>query len=566
MIPQVVVNKEVVDRTAILTAVYGGSPRQLYGTLKTLVLIKRTGNLDPIESGSQTTFNNLLGITPDSQFFTPEFNKSVQTSDNPDNEPNYKVVYPQVQTIPVSPTEGDIVQYMGADYGDFEQGKYYRYDGTDWKEFSIWYESPTYKITHTLPLIGQTGRIFNGTQYTGTMTKDVEDYSTVPQSPTEGLIIHYTGEDITDFYEGGYYLYTNSEWVQVYSKNQMVPTSYIYQIKMTNESGNESNVAEITVEAQCTNIADIVHSHEHYKDLYVEKLSAINANLGMISQGGMGNFEDMVNCWALSDISAEDSGVQGGVLRGTFKVGDDKEYFRVTPVRDPRYPNDPSKRTYKIELKAGNIELSTDVSGDTAMDFQNGTFVYNGDRTVRLKLSPEGITVQKYIGQTTPPDWSVVTNYQDVSKVITDPQGNMIISNSTDLPPLGFQVRNASIYHFDDEAEEDENGNNSQSITCDGDIIDITNKSPILLTDSSPNCFEGTIEKSIANYNGLCAFFTKSESVRVDRMLNIDGTQTDTADTYNSNMSKAKGSGTVGSYIGLSASQISNGIFNEIGE
>ena len=558
IIPQVVVNKEVVDRTAILTAVYGGSPRELYGTLKTLVLIKRTGNINPVEFGSQTTFNDLLEITPDSQFYTPEFNKSVQTSQNPDNEPNYKVVYPQVQTIPVSPSEGDIVQYMGADYGDFEQGKYYRYDGTEWEEFSIWFESPIYKITHTLPLIGQTARIFNGTQYTGTMTKDVEDYSTVPQTPTEGLIIHFTGEDIPgEFYNGGYYLYTNSEWVQVYSKNQMVPTSYVYQIKMTNESGNESNVAEVTVEAQCTNIADIVHSHEHYKDLYVEKLSAINANLGMISQGGMGTFNrNSGNYWALSNLSAEECGVAGGVFQGEFRVGGENQYFRVSVD-----PLDHSK--YNIELKAGNISLTS--STDEGMTFQAGTYIYDdNDPTKRLWLTPTGMIAQLDISGEGETPW---TTYKNVAKVLIDQSGNLTITNTDDVIDSGFKV-NGAVYHFDstETLDETEDGTNPQDITVIGSAVDTADKSPILSASSSPKCLSGKVEKDISSFSNRVVFFTKSQSVKIDRLLNVDGTQTITADTYNSLLKTTKGSGTVGSYLGLTNTQITNGIFEEIEE
>ena len=59
---------------------------------------------------------------------------------------------------------------------------------------------------------------------------------------------------------------------------------------------------------------------------------------------------------------------------------------------------------------------------------------------------------------------------------------------------------------------------------------------------------------------------SKATSLVVDRLLNIDGTQTGTADTYNTTIKQEKGSGTIGSYLGLTTTQISNDIFEEIGE
>ena len=307
----------------------------------------------------------------------------------------------------------------------------------------------------------------------------------------------------------------------------------------------------------------------------------------------------MLNCWALSDLTAEDSGVPGGVMKGTFRVGDNKEYFRVTPIKDPDFPDDPSKRSYKIELKAGNIELSTDINGDTSMDFQNGTFIYTSDKSSRMKLTPQGIYIQRLIkvtlsGTENPnymglyeydsinriyvltTDTTVVSgkdyyNWEDVSKVYTDPKGNMIISNSDKIPDFGFKV-NGPVYHFENSVHKDwaESETNPQNIIVTGNLVsterdpsDPMSKDPLILGDSSKLCLEGTVVKNIGTFDGRVVFLSKAEGIEVDRQIHIDGTVTPTVETYNSEMREAKGGGTVGSYLGLTSSQISTGIFEE---
>jgi hypothetical protein len=317
----------------------------------------------------------------------------------------------------------------------------------------------------------------------------------------------------------------------------------------------------------------------------------------MISQGGMGSFSEYLNYWALSDLSAEDSGVAGGVKKGAFRVGGNDEYFKVTP--DPLIPN-----KYSIELKAGNIELTSDVNGDSAMDFQNGTYVYNDKRDSRLKLSPSGIVAEKLIttavqspsGNPYANGWYVyldgkwerttdrtvvqgrtyyIGNWQQMAKVITDDKGNMILTNSDDTPPFGYQVENADIYHLEDarhpEYEEVESGTptNPQSLVFNGAVEDSGNYAPIIDTTSSSKCFNGTVVKNISNWTGRVAFFTKSNAVIVSgNGIKTDGTVitnvTDELVGFNDAMretSTIDSTKTVGSYLGLNATQIERGIF-----
>ena len=529
LIPQsITVQKEVIDRTVILTALYeqptrNGNPIELYGTVKTKLWVSRKGNTDEVNS---TTFNQFLGITPDTDndtdlWYTPEFTQSAMPSDTQNTEDNY------------------CTWENGAKKTDS-------------------YISNTYKITHTLPLIGQTKRLFDKDNvFIGKFNFEATDVSEEPQSPSVGDVIHYTGIAGGGFEQGKYYRYeektvegvTIYEWAELISKMVLVPTEYKYKVQMyVEEGGSASNEVELTAQALCTNISDIVHSHEHYKDLYVEKLSAINANIGLIQQGGFGEFDpEKGNYWALSELSAQDSGVSGGIKKGAFRVGGINEYFKVTP--DPIVPD-----KYKIELKAGNIELSTDVEGDS-MNFFNGTKVFSADKKQALTLTPTGIIIEKYNDTN--------EQYDVIGQVTIDTNNNLIVANTNQRPEFGYKVSGA-VYHFDDSAHKEnaESGTNPQGITVEGDLI--CGDNPLIVTDSSMYSLAGTVTKDITRFENRVVFFTKAEGVGLDRYLNIDGTTTDTPETYNTTMTMAKGQGTFGSYLGLTASQINDGIFEEI--
>lgn len=577
-IPPLSIIKEVVDRTVILTAVYTGTVPKVYGLNRLKVWIKRNGNTDA--EGGQS-FNQILHVTPDDVWYTPEFNESVMGSESVNTEKNYH---------------------------KFDE------NGT---ALTVPYETNSYKISHTLPLMGQCPRLYNGTDYVGitgdaVVVPSITEVEEVPASPVENQIILYSGETDEHFTEGKWYIYQNSwtelsdgffikyngiatedykngfyyvldsDWTELTKKNPtMVTTEYVYKMTMFNEScevypQNAREANDTYVQALCTNIADIVHSHEHYKNLYVEKLSAINANLGMISQGGMGSFEQMMNCWALSDLSPEDSGVQEGVMRGTFRVGDENEYFRVTPHK--RADN---SRYYSIELKAGNIELTSAVDGSSSMDFTNGTYVYSNDRHSRMMLAPNGIVVQKYNG-TDYDTWSDSSLIEDVSKVFADEKGNMIISNAdkSDIPAFGYQVdASDTIYHFDDfqhptyeEVGEGETASNPEGITCTGSVIGKDVKTPPLL--DSDSLFSGTVSKQVGSFTGNIVFFSKADKVVTSGkgiVVSDSPTKSVSVETaiplligYNDAMKETStidASKTVGEYLGLTQQQVNNVIF-----
>ena len=594
LIPETInVQNEVIDRTAILTALYeqpqdsGGNPIELYGTVKTRVWISRKGNTDEINN---ETFNDYLDITPDTDpvtgndiWVTPEFNKDPMPSNTMNTEWNYCHIENGSQT-----TNALI--------------------------------SNTYKITQTLPLIGQTKRLFDSSgefidhfNFEAANVVDIPDVTTEPESPMVGDYIHYIGTTST-LEEGKYYVYTNeNEWAELplgylihytgtttsdYEKDKyyrlsekevssetveyfeelvvkmiIVPTVYKYKIQMfVEESQSESNVFETTVKALCTNISDIVHSHEHYKNLYVEKLSAINANIGMISQGGMGTFDrNNGNYWALSNLTADDSGVPGGVWQGEFRVGGADQYFKVSVD-----PSDHSK--YNIELKAGNISLTSSTEGDeSGMTFRAGTYIYDSsDNSKRLWLTPTGMIAQKY--QNTAPSGSTpVMEWVNVAQVQADGNGNIIISNSDNTPTLGFQDADGTIYHFDDpgnlDAEEVITGTplNPMGIVVTGCTAKQNDEYALLNVTSSKYSAEGTVSQDISQFTDRVVFFSKAEKILLgnDHTIATDGS-VEAEDVpspltgYNAAMTETSlvdPNVTVGEYIGLTQEQIQRGIF-----
>ena len=578
-IPAIKILKEVVDRTVIMTAVFTGTPqREVYGTPKLNVWISRVGNND---LDGNRTFNQILGVSPDVEsgtgniiWYTPEFNKSVQPSETEDTEKNYH------------------------EFDELGQPK------------TVEWVSDNYKISHTLPLIGQNARLYKNDTLLG-FVFDVTDAevpliseeTTVPDSPIANQIMLYEGTTTSSYENGKYYIYRNAQWtelteeyvikyvgsnsgifrngyyyileevsseltwIELTKKTAMVPTTYIYKIQMFNESctlnpGNISEAENTYVTALCTNISDIVHSHEHYKDLYVEKLSAINANIGMISQGGMGTFnENSGNYWALSQLSAEECGIAGGMKPGAFRVGGENEYFKVTPLEDG---------DYKIELKAGNIELITGSDEKTSsLNFQKGTYIYSNDRKSRLALSDTGIIAQVYKG-TDFDKWSDKTKIEDLSKVIADPKGNMIITNKDEVPPFGFKV-SGNVYHFEDSVNpfNSESGTNPQGLSGYGSLAENGNDS-LVLKESSKFCYEGTVIKEVDSYEGNIVFLSRSEKIRigsggVDSEGNYEATYPAPLTGYNEAMredSTIDPNKKVGEYLGLTLDQIDQDIFN----
>lgn len=230
------------------------------------------------------------------------------------------------------------------------------------------------------------------------------------------------------------------------STNNISDTIYRFKIVATNEAGKLSNVLDnVYVTALCTSIRDIVKSNEDYKNLYVTRLSALNANVGLISQGGFGNFEKFKNFWALTKMLPEDTGLSEIIKEGAFRVGDEKEYIAVIPP-DSSFGEGANKITntstenFMIQIKAGNITLTT-----TGTSFDGGTYIYNESHNKRMKMSDDGLTIEQYIEETDSWDFR--------ARLGADTDGNLTITNSDDkdssLPKKGVYVPENRVYHLE---------------------------------------------------------------------------------------------------------------------
>jgi hypothetical protein len=283
----------------------------------------------------------------------------------------------------------------------------------------------------------------------------------------------------------------------------MVATEYKYKVVAFNEAGYSVESDAVSVTALPTNIADIVHSNENYKDLYVQRLSAISANVGLISQGGFGSFKTAENYWALSDLSAEDTGIDGGVKKGAFRVGGKNQYVLVEPTMKD------GKEDYNISIKAGNLNFESDKT-----DVDGSLIAYDNNdplKETRLRLTSKGVEFQKAI---TFDENGVADSYSTCGLVRQSPSGSMIITN-TDidddrLPQEKIMVpSDVVVYHFDVD-KYDTNKGNAGALGLEGTIV--SSESPL-----SSAVFNGKLSAYI--HKSSCAFFTKSNAIATDKFL-----------------------------------------------
>jgi hypothetical protein len=265
----------------------------------------------------------------------------------------------------------------------------------------------------------------------------------------------------------------------------------------------------------------------------------------------MGEFKDWKNFWALSDLRPEDTGLSRLVKKGSFRVGGDDQFLEVMPDEE-------HEGEYIITLQAGNITLTT---GSDAT-FKQGTYIYDKvDPKKRLALTSTGMIAQQDVSVT-----EGVEDWQNMAEVRTDELGNLVITNAdtNDVPNIGVHV-NGTIYHFEDTAHpffEETTGTptNPQALNGDGTVVQ-NDENVIIKETSSSKCYKGTITKDIQNFSGTVVFFNKSDKVLLhDYHVFSSGAL---VPNYNGLMRQTKGSGTVGSYLGLSQTQINNGIFVE---
>lgn len=227
-----------------------------------------------------------------------------------------------------------------------------------------------------------------------------------------------------------------------------VATEYRYKVVAYNEAGYSTESDIIPVTALPTNIADLVHSNENYKDLYVERLSAISANVGLISQGGFGSFEIAENYWALSKLFPEETGLETVIEKGAFRVGGKDQYIWVEPVVENGRVID-----YTVSVKAGNFiitSLGTQINGELIVQKSD----VSDERT---RITPSGTYFERKVGS----GWQIINRF-DTSGVLSPSyraNNQILLGNFTQTQQreLGHDIgrpylsENGRVWHFDED-------------------------------------------------------------------------------------------------------------------
>ena len=189
-----------------------------------------------------------------------------------------------------------------------------------------------------------------------------------------------------------------------------LPTMYAYRARAFSRKSGKVIAASawsepFFVQAHPTSAADVVKAWKlndkgekvkvdgaiGAKQIFVEDLAAITANLGLITDGGLHGSK--YNYWAVNDTRLKD----GAYLhRGAFRVGGTKQFIEVTPILDQR-----GKPTgeFNISFVVNDFRVS---SKGTRIDGKNFE-VFDKAGRLMFSISPEGskIRVEKGVFRST---------------------------------------------------------------------------------------------------------------------------------------------------------------------
>lgn len=236
------------------------------------------------------------------------------------------------------------------------------------------------------------------------------------------------------------------------STKNAVDTIYQYQIQPFNEV-MEGSAVVIPATALCSSLRDIVIANQNFKNLYVGTISAINANIGLINQGGFGNFTELSsNYWALSQLFPEETGLNRVIHEGEFRVGDSNSYIKVS--FDDR--------------GSAILDFKTDTFTVTSVstEFSKELVITENSRALeRTRITPSGTFFEARKSPTQP--WEVVAK-MDVTGVLTPTymaKNQIVIGNADQSQIRAMQhdigrpylSPNAKVWHFD-ENENSQNG------------------------------------------------------------------------------------------------------------
>ncbi len=227
-------------------------------------------------------------------------------------------------------------------------------------------------------------------------------------------------------------------------EENLIDTAYQFEVFSVNEAF-QSAVTVINATALATSIRDIVKANEDVKQFYVGSLSAITANLGVISQGSLSGNDN--NYWALSTITDEKTGKK--YYQGAMKAGGEDQYLKIVPVVNGRE----EIVSYEIEFKVGSFSVSSTASSI------NGELIIqdNPDSLDRTRITPDGTYYEHRDGLEA--GWEAVSKQETrglLSRAIYS-DSSMIVGNASiqERRALGHDIgrpyisSDSIIYHFD---------------------------------------------------------------------------------------------------------------------
>ncbi len=210
-----------------------------------------------------------------------------------------------------------------------------------------------------------------------------------------------------------------------------ISTMYAYRARAYTKGGKSAWTDTYFVEVKPVSAYDVVKAWDlndngekvkldgalGVKQIFVEELAAISANLGYITDGALQG--DQYNYWAVNDIKLEDGTV---LCKGAFRVGGKEQYIEVKPIIE----NGVATGEYNINFVVNDVSISSD---GTRIDGQSFT-VYDKDGQLMFKTSPEGNFILVDEGTFTYTKPLVNTLYTDIpNPALADVTNYRIVNN-----------------------------------------------------------------------------------------------------------------------------------------
>lgn len=232
------------------------------------------------------------------------------------------------------------------------------------------------------------------------------------------------------------------------SNKSIRDTDYSFQVYAENEKGVSASGSTELVIARCSSLRDIVKARQDAKEFYVADLSAINANLGSISQGSLTGSDD--NYWALTNV---ENGNAIKRYKGEFRVGNKEKYLEVKAKAIDPQTNEPTD--YDVILSTDNFRVLTE---NTTF---NKEIIINSNENPydQVVVKPDQVIIQHRNSESSP--WTDIIKLDAAGTLSPTLKANNQIQignfEQTQLRKLAHDIGRAYlsskglVWHFDDD-------------------------------------------------------------------------------------------------------------------